>query len=42
MLSSLMAKVDGAEQPLVESVSEGVREVGKEVVVNEPNEGEES
>lgn len=42
MLSSLMAKVEGAEQPLAESVREGVSEVGKEVVVNEPNEGEES
>lgn len=37
-----MAKVDGAEQPLGESVSEGVSEVGKEVVVNALNEGEES
>lgn len=37
-----MAKVEGAEQPLAKSVREGVSEVGKEVVVNEPNEGEES
>lgn len=42
MLSSLMAKVEGAEQPLAESVNEGVSEVGKEVVVNEFNEGEDS
>lgn len=46
MLSSLMAKVEGAEQPLEESVNEGVSEavseVGKEVVVNELNEGEDS
>lgn len=39
MLSSLMAKVEGAEQPLAESVNEGVSEAGKEVVVSE---GEES
>lgn len=37
-----MAKVEGAEQPLADSVNEGVSEAGKEVVVNELNEGEES
>lgn len=37
-----MAKVEGAEQPLAESVNEGVSEVGKEVVVNEVNEEEDS
>lgn len=37
-----MAKVEGAEQPLAESVNEGVTEVGKEFVVSELNEGEES
>lgn len=41
-----MANVEGAEQPLADSVNEGVSEVdravGKEVVVNGPNEGEES
>lgn len=46
MLSSLMAKVEGAEQPLAESVNDGVSEVvsemGKEVVVNELNEEEDS
>lgn len=42
MLSSLMAKVEGAEQPLAESVNEGVSEVGKEVAVNEVNEEEDS
>lgn len=31
MLSSLMAKVEGAEQPLARSVNEGVSEVAKEV-----------
>lgn len=36
-----MAKVEGAEQPLVERVSEGVRELGNEVEVAF-NEGEES
>lgn len=46
MLSSLMAKVEGAEQPLAESVNEGVSEVvsevGREVVVDELNEEEDS
>lgn len=46
MLSSLMAKVEGAEQPLAESVNDGVSEVvsevGREVVVSELNEGEDS
>lgn len=46
MLSSLMAKVEGAEQPLAESVNDGVgetvSEVGNELVVNELNEGEDS
>lgn len=42
MLSSLMAKVEGAEQPLAESVNDGVSEAGKEVVANELSEGEES
>lgn len=41
-----MAKVEGAEQPLAERVNDGVSEVvsevGKEVVVNELNEGEDS
>lgn len=41
-----MAKVEGAEQPLAESVNEGisvvVSEVAKDVVVNELNEGEDS
>lgn len=37
-----MAKVEGAEQPLAESVNEGVSEVGKEAVVSELNEEEES
>ena len=37
-----MAKVEGAEQPLAESVNEGVSEAGKEVDVSELNEGEES
>lgn len=41
-----MARVEGAEQPLAESVSEGVSEVasgpGKELVVRELNEGEDS
>ena len=34
-----MAKVEGAEQPLAESVNEGISEAGKEVVVSD---GEES
>lgn len=46
LLSSLMARVEGAEQPLAESVSEGVSEVaselGSELVVKELNEGEDS
>lgn len=40
-----MAKVEGAEQPLAESVNEGVSEVVSEVgkvVVSELNEGEDS
>lgn len=37
-----MAKVEGAEQPLAESVNEGVSGVGKEAPVNELNEEEES
>lgn len=37
-----MARVEGAEQPLAESVSEGVSEVASELVVKEPNEGAES
>lgn len=37
-----MAKVEGAEQPLAESVNEGVSEVDKDVVVNALNEGKES
>lgn len=41
-----MARVEGAEQPLAESVSEGVSEVarepGNELVVRELNEGEAS
>lgn len=42
MLSSLMAKVEGAEQPLAESVSDGVSEAGREVVAMELNEGDDS
>lgn len=42
LLSSLMARVEGAEQPLAESVSEGVSEVGSELDVKELNEGEDS
>lgn len=46
LLSSLMARVEGAEQPLADSVSEGVSEVaselGSELVVKELNEGEDS
>lgn len=38
LLSSLMARVEGAEQPLAESASEGA----SEVVVRQPNEGAES
>lgn len=33
MLSSLMASVEGAEQPLAESVSDGVREAARGAVV---------
>lgn len=42
MLSSLMAKVEGAEQPLAASVNGGVSEEGKEVVVTALREGEDS
>lgn len=46
LLSSLMARVEGAEQPLAESVSEGVSgvasEPGNELVVKELNEGDDS
>lgn len=46
LLSSLMARVEGAEQPLAESVSEGVSEVasepGNKLVVKELNGGQDS
>lgn len=46
LLSSLMARVEGAEQPLAASVSEGVSELasepGSKLVVKELNDGEES
>lgn len=38
LLSSLMASVEGAEQPLAESASEGA----SELVAREPSEGAES
>lgn len=37
-----MARVEGAEQPLAEGVSEVASEVASELVVREPNEGAES